>query len=62
MDTNDVYKLAVQSALAMAARELMRVEHEEDQQVDTIDIQLRSDGGIDVMVYSLGGGMDGYSL
>lgn len=62
MDSQDVYRLAVQSALAMAARELMRAEQEIDPQVDTVDIKVGSDGGIDVMVYSLGGSMEGYSL
>lgn len=62
MDTNDVYKLAVQSALAMAARELMRVEHEEDPQIDTVNILIGSDGGIDVTVYLRDGSMEGYNL
>lgn len=52
MNTQDSYKLAVQAAFAMAARELLRVEHEEDQHVGVLNANVDSDGFISVEVLS----------
>jgi len=62
MDTNNVYKLAVQAQLAAAMRELLRLELEEDKSVQGLSFLVYStDGVISVLVHSEGCS-EGYSL
>jgi hypothetical protein len=62
MDTNNVYKLAVQAQLAAALRELMRLEYEESQMATLIHVEVSCQGDIDVQVLTDGLSLEGYSL
>lgn len=62
MDTNNVYKLAVQAQLAAALRELMRLEYEESHMATLIRVEVSCQGDIDVQVLTDGLSLEGYSL
>jgi len=62
MDTNNVYKLAVQAQLSAALRELMRLEREEDVAVHAIHIEISRNEDIDVQVFNSFRDVEGYSL
>ncbi|RUS67987.1 hypothetical protein CUZ56_00483 [Saezia sanguinis] len=67
MDSQSVYKLAIQAQLAAATRELTRLEIEGNPSIVALQFFSLRDGSIDVILFTEGGGKDydgyeGYSL